>query len=70
MQLEDYMAPSYPLEVYPDDQEGGYTISFPDLPGCVTCAESWDEIPSMAEDARRTWTEAMIADNQVIPLPR
>lgn len=51
--IEDYMKIPYPMVVEEDTVEGGYTIFFPDLKGCVTCTESRDEISSMAEDAKR-----------------
>lgn len=69
MNIDDYMALDYPMEIWPDEEEGGFTVSFPDLPGCLTCVESWDEIAPMAADARRIWTETCLEDGQSIPLP-
>ena len=59
----------YPMEIIPDEIEGAYTINYPDLPGCVTCCENFEDIEKVAEDARRVWMEAMYKDKMEIPLP-
>ena len=38
--LNDYMALPYRLEIVEDQEEGGYVVSYPDLPGCVTCGDT------------------------------
>ena len=37
--LNDYMSMSYRMEVVEDKTEGGFVVSYPDLPGCITCGE-------------------------------
>ena len=37
--LNDYMAMSYRMEIVEDKDEGGFVVSYPDLPGCITCGE-------------------------------
>src|SRR5438874_1755331 len=66
--LEDYLAMQYPLQVIADP-DGGYVAIFPDLPGCMTQAETLDAIPAAAEDARRSWMSAVYEDGEEIPLP-
>ncbi|MDQ3700894.1 MAG: type II toxin-antitoxin system HicB family antitoxin [Chloroflexota bacterium] len=66
--LEDYLALEYPFNVIADP-DGGYVIVFPDLPGCLTQAESAEEVGPMAEDARRLWLAAAYAQGQDIALP-
>lgn len=34
------MAMSYRIEIVEDKEEGGFVISYPDLPGCMTCGET------------------------------
>lgn len=46
---------TYPFIVSPD--EGSYFIAFPDCEGCMTQAETLDEIVPMAEDALTLWLE-------------
>ncbi|MDR0248712.1 MAG: type II toxin-antitoxin system HicB family antitoxin [Oscillospiraceae bacterium] len=38
-----------------DYAEDGISVEFPDLPGCLTCAESDDEALLNAEEALRGW---------------
>ena len=34
--LNDYMKMSYRMEIVEDQDEGGFVVSYPDLPGCIT----------------------------------
>ena len=38
--LNDYMAMNYRMEIVEDTDEGGFVVSFPELPGCITCGEN------------------------------
>ena len=60
--IEEYMALPYRMEIIPDVEEGGFTAWYPDLPGCLTCAETMEEIIANAQDAKRAWLEAAMAD--------
>jgi antitoxin HicB len=66
--LEHYLELQYPFRVEADP-DGGYVISFPDLPGCLTQAETADEIGPMAEEARQLWIETEYAEGEPIPAP-
>lgn len=67
--IEAYLALEYPFNVIAD-LDGGYVIEYPDLPGCMTQAETLDEIIPMAEDARRLWIESVYERGELeIPLP-
>ena len=52
--LEYYMSLPYEIVVQPSP-EGGYAAHVPDLPGCITQAETFTEIGEMIEDAKRCW---------------
>ena len=67
--IEEYMALPYRMEIIPDVEEGGYTAWYPDLPGCLTCAETMDGIIANAQDAKRAWLEAALADGIEIAEP-
>ena len=56
--VDEYTKLPYRMEIYEDAKEGGYVVSFPDLPGCLTCGETMEEALAMAEDAKRTWFAA------------
>lgn len=63
-----YTLPEYPITIIEDTEEGGFTISLPDCPGCVTCCERWEDIPETIADAQREWLEA-VAENATPPDP-
>ena len=44
----------YPA-VFHKAEEGGYWVEFPDLPGCVTEADTLEEAVVMAGDALFVW---------------
>lgn len=66
--LDEYLDLEYPFNVIADP-DGGYVVTFPDLPGCMTVADGPDEIGPMAEDARRAWIETAYDRGVDIPLP-
>ena len=66
--LSDYLELNYPYVVYPDP-DGGYAIVYPDLPGCLSQAETRQEIPRMAEDARNGWIQTEYEQGREIPEP-
>lgn len=66
--LEEYLVLQYPFNVIAD-QEGGYVIEFPDLPGCMTQVESLEEVGATAEEIRTLWIETAYEQGLNIPLP-
>ena len=42
--LNDYLAMSYRMEIVEDKDEGGFVVSYPELPGCITCGETIDQV--------------------------
>jgi antitoxin HicB len=66
--LEHYLDLQYPFNVNADP-DGGYVVVFPDLPGCMTQADTLDELFEMAEDARTGWIETEYELGHDIPLP-
>ncbi len=67
--LAYYMGLPYPVRIYPEPDGSGYTAEIPDLPGCITCAETVPELWEMIEDAKRTWLEGSLEENLPIPEP-
>ena len=67
--LDEYMAMSYRMEIIEDTSEGGFVVSYPDLPGCISCGETIEAAITNAEDAKRTWLEAAIEDGLYIQEP-
>ena len=67
--VEYYMSLPYRLEIVPDNTEGGFTAWYPDLPGCITTADSIDGIIRNAIDAKKAWLEASVEDGVEITEP-
>lgn len=66
--IEKYMKMNYRIELSPDD-EGGYVVSYPELPGCLSVGDTVEEAIKNGEDAKREWFMAMIEEDMVIPEP-
>ncbi len=60
----------YTIILDPDPEEGGYTVTVPALPGCVTQGETIEEAIAMAKDAIRLYIETLIADGEPVPQER
>jgi predicted RNase H-like HicB family nuclease len=56
----------YPACFYPCE-EGGYTVTFPDLPGCVTEGDTLTEAVDMAIDAAAGWLLDEVENKRPIP---
>lgn len=67
--LSYYMNLSYRIEILKDQKEGGYVLHCPELPGCITCAETVAEGVEMLEDAKKCWFTACLEDGIAIPEP-
>jgi predicted RNase H-like HicB family nuclease len=48
-------------------EEGGYVVTVPTLPGCITQGETYEEALAMAEDCVRGFLEALVKAGQPIP---
>lgn len=57
----------YPACFYPCE-EGGYTVVFPDLPGCVTEGDTLLETLDMATDAASGWLLYLLEEEK-LPIP-
>lgn len=50
----------------PED-EGGYSVEIPALPGCFTCGDDYMDAVSMAADAARTWVASALRHGESVP---
>lgn len=69
MDLEKYMSLHYYMKNIEDPNEGGYVASYPDLPDCLTCGETLEEVVKNADDAKREWLLAAMEEGIDIPEP-
>lgn len=49
------------------EPEGGYTVTVPSLPGCVTYGKSIEEATEMAKEAIELYLESLKSHNEEIP---
>ena len=70
------VTPPYPFEAYghiisplSDDDGGGYMITFPDLPGCMSDGETMEEVLVNGRDAFNSWIAAQVDMGRQIPAP-
>jgi antitoxin HicB len=65
--IDYYLDLPYRLVIVPDDE--GYGVTMPELPGCFTHAQTWEEIPLMSREAMGLWLSVMLEDGKPIPEP-
>lgn len=58
----------YPAVFHPNS-DGSYTVTFPDLPGCITEGKSQAEALNMAQDALSAWLVCAAETGEQITLP-
>lgn len=56
----------YPA-IFSSDGDTGYTVSFPDLLGCVTEGDTLSEAVEMAEDALGIYLYSLLEDGETLP---
>lgn len=47
----------------------GFSVEFPDIPGCVTCGETLDEAVDHAHEALSVFVEELTQRNEPLPEP-
>jgi len=67
--LQHYLNLRYSVTVHPDS-DGGFVAEIEELHGCMTQAETLDEVFRAIEDARQLWIKTAFNEGQEIPLPR
>ena len=66
---------AFPCDIVFDEEEKeatgreAYGVTFPDIPGAITCGWSWEEAVEMAEDCLAVALSFYIDDNEDIPTP-
>lgn len=65
-----YLALPYRIELTPDPEDGGFVVSIPDLPGCISQGETVEEAMEMIRDAQRGWLTVALEHGDPIPEPR
>lgn len=70
--VEDYLNLPYTIEVIRDNdpENPGWVATVAELSGCMTQADTFEELGEMIDEAMRLWLEAALEDNVEIPEPR
>ncbi len=67
--IDDYMKKAYRMEIVEDKDEGGFVVTYPDLPGCISCGKTIESAVANAIDAKEVWLEAAIEEGIEINEP-
>ena len=67
--IDDYMSLNYRMEIGEDKEEGGFVVSYPELPGCITCGETMESAIANAQDAKKAWVQAALEEGIEIHEP-
>ena len=67
--FEHYMENFYRIEIIEDKEEGGFVVSYPELPGCISCGETVESALENAKDAKKEWIRAALEDGIEIQEP-
>ena len=51
------------------EENGGYTVSFRDIPEALTCGDNLDDAKEMAQDALITAMDFYFEDRRTVPMP-
>lgn len=60
----------FTIVLEPDAEDGGYTVTVPALPGCVTQGETVEECLVHAQEAIELYIEDLKAEGESIPEER
>ena len=67
--FEHYMENFYRIEIIEDKEEGGFVVSYPELPGCISCGETVESALENAKDAKKELIRAALEDGIEIQEP-
>ncbi len=66
MRHDGDMNPRYHV-IFRPEPEGGYTVTVPSLPGCISYGKNLEEARNMITEAIELYIEDMKADNDEVP---
>lgn len=52
------------------EEEGGYSVEFPDLPGCFSCGDTFNGAVAMGADAAKTYVASLLGHGEAVPEPQ
>jgi antitoxin HicB len=60
---------AYPVKLTPDKKDGGFVVTFPDIPEAMTQGETVEEALNMAKDALETALDFYFDGQRPVPQP-
>jgi len=60
---------AYRVHLEPEP-EGGFTVTLPLLPGCISWGEDYDHAMAMAREAIELYLEVLVEDGKPIPVEK
>lgn len=57
---------NYPA-VFEPAKEGGFNVSFPNFPGCVTFSKTFEDAMAKAKEVLELWLEELTVQKEEIP---
>jgi len=61
------MKRKYTIILDPDPEKGGYTVTVPALPGCITQGETIEQCIERAQEAIAGYIESLEAEGEPVP---
>lgn len=58
------------MAVFDSAEEGGFNVSFPSFPGCVTFGENFEAAKTNAKEALELWIEDLLSRNERMPVAK
>jgi antitoxin HicB len=59
----------FPVTLTPDAEDGGFVVTFPDIPEAITQGETEEEALAMAQEALQAALEFYFEDKRAVPSP-
>lgn len=59
----------YSMIIEWDSRDNIFVVRVPELPGCVTHGNTYEEAIQQGKDAIESWIMAALADNEPLPSP-
>ncbi|MDR0275722.1 MAG: type II toxin-antitoxin system HicB family antitoxin [Burkholderiaceae bacterium] len=59
----------FPVTLTPDETDGGFVVTFPDIPEAITQGETQEEALAMAQEALEAALEFYFEDKRAVPTP-
>lgn len=60
----------YSMVIQWSEEDNAYIVTVPELPGCITHGDTYEEALQQGKDAIESWVDARLASGRPLPEPR